>query len=161
LLRKSKKLGLHTCLDTSGYSSEKKVKEILNFTDIILYDVKTLDNNKHKKLTGVSNSIILKNLELCLKSNVELIVRIPLILGYNFENLENELFDYIFQLKNLGCKKFEINPYHSFGEKKYTMLGKEYNLEVKKIQNHKLEELVENLRQKYNIFIKINTPILT
>lgn len=161
LLEKSKGEGLHTCLDTSGYSSEEKLKELLKYTDIVLYDVKTLDQEKHKKFTGVSNSIILKNLELCLKSDAELVVRIPLILGYNFEDLENELAGHIVQLKNSGCDKFELIPYHSFGEQKYKMLGKKQDLEPESIKNHNLERLVDKLRKKHNVSIQVNTPILT
>jgi len=161
LLKEAKKSNLHVCLDTSGYIDTEKLVEIIQNVDILLYDIKTLDSERHKRLTGMSNKLIIENLKRCLNEKQDILVRIPLIFGYNFIYVEKELRNQIKQLVQIGIKKFELIPYHKFGEEKYNMLGKKYDLSIKPFKNEVLENLVKILREKYNIDLKISTPIIT
>jgi pyruvate formate lyase activating enzyme len=161
LLKEIKNANLHVCLDTTGNIESDKLKQIIKYVDIILYDVKTLDDERHISLTGVSNRLILKNLKLCLAENKEIINRIPIIPEYNFIKIEEELSSHIQSLVEMGIKKFELIPYHKFGEQKYKMLGKNYQLSLKGINEDKLLNLVNELKKTYNISIQISKPILT
>jgi len=137
------------------------LKEIIQNVDILLYDIKTLDEERHKLLTGVSNKLIIENLKLCLNEHQDIIVRIPVIFGYNFKDVEVELKNQIKRLVDIGINKFELIPYHKFGEQKYNMLGKEYELKIKPFDKEKITDLAKNLREKYNIELKVSTPIIT
>ncbi len=61
LLQLAREQGIHTCLDTCGYGRSEDVKEMIGKVDLILLDIKHMDPTEHKKWTGVSNELILKN----------------------------------------------------------------------------------------------------
>ncbi len=161
LLKEAKNSNLHVCLDTTGYIESEKLRDIIHNVDIMLYDIKSLDEERHKKLTGVSNKLIIENLKLCIQENQETIVRIPVINGYNFTDLENELRDQIKWLVEVGIKKFELIPYHRFGEQKYGMVGKNYDIKINPYDEEKISDLAKNLRENYKIEVKVSTPIIT
>jgi pyruvate formate lyase activating enzyme len=161
LLKEMKNLDLHTALDTSGYIIPDRFTRILELVDLILFDVKTLDPYKHKDLTGVPNDRILQNLKLCLNHPIETIIRIPVIYGYNFIDLQKELTKQILELKELGFTQFQLIPYHKFGEQKYQMLGQLYSVEIESNQLEKIKHIAHQLKAKVNIDIEIVEPILT
>lgn len=161
LLKEMKELDLHTALDTSGYIKHDRFTRILDLIDLILFDVKTLDPSRHKDLTGVSNERILKNLKLCLNHPIETIIRIPVIYGYNFIDLQKELTKQILELEELGFSQFQLIPYHKFGEQKYQMLGESYSIEMESNQFEKIKDIAHQLKAKINIDIDIVEPILT
>ena len=74
---------IHVCLDTSGYSHSTVLKKLLPYIDLFLFDIKLIDDTQHKKYTGISNKLILKNLEMLLAEKQSLIIRYPLIPGMN------------------------------------------------------------------------------
>ncbi len=104
-------------------------RELIAYLDFLFYDIKHMDPMVHKRLTGVSNEIILKNLERIdscdLKPNV--IIRIPVIPGLNDseENIASTA-KFVSQLKTIN--QMELIPYHSWGANKYEQLGLEYQL---------------------------------
>jgi pyruvate formate lyase activating enzyme len=161
LLKKAKQKNLHVCLDTTGYINTEKLGKVIQFIDIFLYDIKTLDKARHKKLTGVSNEIIIENLKFCINQNKDIIVRIPIVYGYNFVDVEQEIRDQIKWLVEMGIKKIELIPYHKFGEQKYIMLGKNYTLNLKSLDMDKIQDFATRLKERYNIELKLSTPILT
>ena len=161
LLKEAKNSNLHVCLDTTGYIESEKLKDIIHNVDIMLYDIKSLDEERHKQLTGVSNKLIIENLKLCLQEAQEIIIRIPVINGYNFTDLENELRNQITWLAELGIKKFELIPYHKFGEQKYNMVGKNYELNITPFEKEKISDLATDIGEKYNIKVNVSTPIIT
>ena len=83
LLELSKEQKIHTAVDTSGYAAASVMKSVSGLADLILYDLKTLDNEKHREYTGVSNRKILDNLDIALGGPAEIIIRIPLVTGFN------------------------------------------------------------------------------
>lgn len=115
---------IHRCIDTTGYTSEKKLLEVASKCEHFLYDIKVMDDEKHKKYTGVSNVQILKNLELLAKTNVNINIRIPLIQGVNddYKNII-ETAKFILTLKKTPIM-VNILPYHNIAQKKYEKLGK-------------------------------------
>lgn len=123
ILRLCKESGIHTAIETCGYGIWESFLPILKNTDLVLYDIKHMDSEKHRQGTGVENSIILANAirikkELC--KNIAL--RIPLIPGYN-DDLENLKAVAEFVSDSLGGGiTVHLLPYHRLGESKHERL---------------------------------------
>ena len=128
LFTKAKKEGIHTCLDTSGDIEIEEIKPLLEVTDLILLDIKHMDNDKHKWLTGFDNKRTLKLAKYLSDINFPVWIRHVLVPGIT-DDLDHiiELGNFIKELNNV--EKFEILPYHSMGKYKWEMLGCEYELE--------------------------------
>ena len=128
LLGAFKESGYHTALDTSGHTEGSAFERVLADADLVLYDLKHMDSFIHEELTGVPNGLILANLERAAGSGKTLVVRVPVIPGYN-DSLENitAMADYLGGLK--GVESVELLPYHNLGAPKYLALGREYTLE--------------------------------
>ncbi|MEM3507401.1 MAG: glycyl-radical enzyme activating protein [Candidatus Bathyarchaeia archaeon] len=128
ILKLCKKEKIHTAIDTSGYGNWEKIKKILRYTDLVLYDIKHMDPILHEKYTGVKNEIILENaLKISKEKNVSLIIRIPIIPTLNdSESNINKLINFIKKFKRLDG--IDILPYHKLGIAKYEMLEREYQL---------------------------------
>lgn len=123
LLKKCKENGVHTAIDTAGCVPYDSFLKVLPFTDLILYDVKCFSEELHLQGTGVSNRLILKNLErLSQETDCEIIVRIPVIPGYNTDT--KELSSMAKFLASLRIKAVELLPYHTMGNYKYQTLGR-------------------------------------
>jgi pyruvate formate lyase activating enzyme len=141
-LKLCKKRGIHTALDTSGYSSTNAFNKTMKYTDLYLYDLKIFDDQKHERYTGVSNKSILKNLETLNKNKKEIILRFTIIndVTNTKENL-NDITNFISSLKRIN----EINllPFHDVSEK-YQRLGKEYKLKnIQPPSENEIEKIVE------------------
>ncbi len=127
LLKRCKEKGFHTTLDTCGYASWNLMKEILEYTDLILYDIKHMDSSKHKELTGVPNELILRNVEaIFAQARIPTIIRIPIIPQHNDskDNMEATAR----YLKEIGATEVNLLPYHRLGLEKYRRLGRSYLL---------------------------------
>jgi pyruvate formate lyase activating enzyme len=133
LFKECKKRGIHTTIDSSGgcYSNsphfQEQLNELIKYTDLILMDLKHIDKEKHKKLTGLTNEHILQFAHFLSDHQVPVWVRhvlVPTIT--NDENDLNELGDFIGTLKNV--QKVEVLPYHKLGVYKWEQLGLEYPL---------------------------------
>jgi pyruvate formate lyase activating enzyme len=123
LLREGKRLGLHTALDTSGYAPWERMKEVLPFVDLILWDIKHLDSREHKKMTGVENQIILENITNTSKTKT-LWLRMPLIAGFN--DSDAHIVKLIDLAKAVATEKISLLPYHEGGKSKCEQLGRRY-----------------------------------
>ena len=125
LLKLCKNIGLHTALDTSGYASWKVMKTVLEYVDLVLYDIKHMDPVKHREFTGVSNELILDNIKrIHSELSVPIFIRIPLVPKYNDspENLrETARFVAVDLDPSIGV---HLLPYHRLGETKYSRLEK-------------------------------------
>lgn len=87
ILRRLKANGIHTCIETSGYIDEALFKDILNYLDFVIFDIKVFDDEKHIAYTSVSNTKILNNAKTLMASNVPHLFRTPLIEGYTDDSL--------------------------------------------------------------------------
>lgn len=142
-LKACKANGYHTAVDTSGYSSPQSYKSILPYTDLFLFDIKHLDEAKHKEYTGISNTLILDNYRLLLESGRDIMVRVPVIPGYNDDNanLEN-LKNFLATTKTGSLKKICLLPYHKTGSSKYKRFNIPYRMEsVEPPSGEKMKEL--------------------
>lgn len=114
LLKGCKEMGIGTALDTSGFVSWDKFETLLPLVDIFLYDIKHINSEEHKKLTGVPNEVILENLAKLNDSGKHIEIRIPIIPGYNDSN-ENitAISRFIAKLKSI--RRVKLLPYHKLG----------------------------------------------
>jgi pyruvate formate lyase activating enzyme len=122
LMTESKRNNLRTAIDTTGYTSVNTLNKVIEYTDLFLYDLKIMDEDKHLKYTGVSNKGILTNLDYILKNGKEVIIRFPVIPGIN-DKEEN-----ILQMKkfiagyNGSIKEIHLLPFHNIADNKYNKL---------------------------------------
>ena len=124
ILKKCKENGIHTAVDTAGHIPWDNFEKIMPFTDLFLYDIKSMDSAVHKKYTGAENTLILKNLSKLLKSRANVWVRVPVIGGINDNFAEMHKIKEFF-LANGYPQKTELLPYHAMGENKYKAISKE------------------------------------
>lgn len=149
IVPKLKKKGIHVAIETTGYCEWKKFWASVKDVDLVLFDLKQMNNEKHKKYTGVENDIILENAAKISKLK-ETVFRIPVIPGYN-DQIEN--FEAIADMLKSFQFNGEVNllPYHSYGRSKYDKLGKKYDLcEVKAPSKEKLNS-ISNILNRNNI----------
>jgi len=126
LLKKIKDNGISTAVETSGFASWEIIQKNINFIDYFLYDIKHMDSKKHIEYTGVSNDIILSNLEALIKAGKDVTLRMPLIPGYNTD--KDNIVATAYFAREIGIKKIGLLPYHNLGESKYKFLNRIYSL---------------------------------
>jgi pyruvate formate lyase activating enzyme len=121
LLRGLKERGLHTVLDTCGLADPKVFQEIEGSVDLILYDIKSLDERTHQAYTGVSNRLILANLRLLAEMGIPLWIRLPLLSGINTGGEEIAAVAKLLEpMPNV--QQINLLPYHLGGSAKYRRL---------------------------------------
>lgn len=129
LFKELKELGIHTALDTAGsipLSSE--IKELLKYTDLVLLDIKHIDDEKSKQLTGFSNKNNLEFAKYLNNVNIPVWIRQVLVPGYTDDKFDlQKLKNFLDTLSNV--EKVEILPYHNLGMFKWKELGDTYELE--------------------------------
>lgn len=134
LLKKAKERGINTCIDTAGqpFTREEpffsKFNELLKYTDLLLVDIKHIDENEHRRLTGRGNQNILDMLRFLSEKKKPVWIRHVLVPGItdNDDYLQRTR-EFIDLLQNV--EKIEILPYHSLGAYKWKALGLDYSLE--------------------------------
>lgn len=120
LLKRCHEKDISTVLDTSGYASQEIVKQAMDYTDMVLLDLKHMDTEMHKQGTGVDNALILKNARFMAEKTL-VRISLPLIPDYN-DSKENLSATAQFAL-SLGVDHIDVNPLHILGTDKYTCLG--------------------------------------
>jgi pyruvate formate lyase activating enzyme len=123
ILEMCKNDGIHTAIETCGYGSWENLRRILNYTDLVLFDFKHMDDAEHKKLTGVSNKIILKNAKRIWNDlKKPIIARLPVIPGYNDSTMNiSQTAEFIAAELDISIT-VNLLPYHGLGEGKLKSL---------------------------------------
>jgi pyruvate formate lyase activating enzyme len=117
---------IHTAIETCGNVPSQSFSKVMPFLDWIFFDLKHLNNEEHKKATGIGNMLIQENAKLLSREfEGRLIFRLPLIPGFNDSN-EN-INDIISFIKKAGKNEINILPLHHLGREKYPMLSQEYH----------------------------------
>ncbi|MGL4588661.1 MAG: pyruvate formate-lyase-activating protein [Mycoplasmatales bacterium] len=144
LFEKAKKLGIHTCIDTSAGNFNpnstvhmKNILKLMKYTDLVLLDMKHINDKEHRKLTGIGNSQVFAFAQILSDHNVDMWVRHVLVPGITLEDhylllLGKQLSQYN------NVKGIEVLPYHTMGNYKYEEMGLEYKL--KGVRNATEEE---------------------
>ncbi|MFC2027141.1 glycyl-radical enzyme activating protein, partial [Chloroflexota bacterium] len=123
LFKKCKDAGFHTALDTTAYCPWENMEQVLDHTDLILFDIKHMDTDKHEERTGVSNELILENLDKA-SNTTNIWLRIPLIPGFN--DSESNMQKTAKLALRIKAEQISLLPYHEWGKDKYSSLGKQY-----------------------------------
>lgn len=128
VFKKLKELDIHTCLDTSGFVQTEKLNDLLKYTDLVLLDIKHLNNEEHIKLTGVSNEKVKQFAKHLSDNGIPMWIRHVLVPGItDSEEHLKELKEFIKTLKTV--EKVEILAYHTLGKHKWEISEEEYPLE--------------------------------
>jgi pyruvate formate lyase activating enzyme len=146
-----KQEGIHTCLDTNGFVRrlDDTVKEVLDVADLVLLDIKQIDNDKHIDLTHVSNKYTLEFAKYLAQRNQPVYLRYVVVPGYTDSITDAEaLGKFIEPMKNI--EKIELLPYHELGKHKWTAMGEIYPLEGVKPPAHETMEAIKKTLSKYH-----------
>lgn len=140
--------GIHTALETSGHAAPETFESIIDYVDLFLFDLKLLNEEEHRKYTGVSNNVIKRNLVTLVtrKRGEDVILRFPVIPGINdTEKNVEEFLNFVHGLD--GIREVDLLPYHDVSEK-YRRLGLKYRMNVRAAPSEeKLNHIRERLRQ--------------
>jgi pyruvate formate lyase activating enzyme len=148
VLKECRTRNIHTVVDTTGMTSRQILEHVSQYVDLFLFDLKTLDNEKHVEFTGVSNIPILESLKRLAELRKNVIVRIPVIPGVNDDpEAIRASGSFVSSLGNV--REIHLLPYHTTGVDKYRRLGMEYQMKetvppsaddlsiiVKELRNH-------------------------
>ncbi|WP_434510657.1 (2S)-3-sulfopropanediol dehydratase activating enzyme [Desulfitobacterium sp. AusDCA] len=142
-LEEARRRRIKTTIETCGYADWPSVHQVCQHLNSVIWDIKCIDPEKHKKFTGVSNEIILNNFsKLCAEfPNLPKLVRTPIIPGFN--DSEKDVKAIIDFIKDKPNVKYEILPYHRLGQPKYYYLGREYSLAGVQLDNERFNKLKE------------------
>ncbi|MCR6544922.1 glycyl-radical enzyme activating protein [Dehalobacterium formicoaceticum] len=149
LLKEAKKRRHNTAIETTGYTDWENLSEACKYLNSILYDIKSMDSEKHKKFTGVSNELILDNFKkMCTAyPSLAVHVRTPVIPGFN--DTEGDIRAIIAFIKDFPNVKYELLPYHRLGQQKYEFIGKDYPCVNLRPDDNKMKVLNEIVNNSY------------
>lgn len=113
--------GIHTTVDTCGHASPETFIRVCSHADMLLFDLKVMDSELHREVTGVGNETILENLKTAAKMPKPLVVRIPVVPGVNDDSANiSATLEF---LKSIGIERVDLLAYHQTGQEKYRRLG--------------------------------------
>jgi len=124
ILKACKDLALHTAVETAGHVLWSCFERIIPFTNLFLFDIKHTDPGKLKEFTKGDAARILQNLQKLVMRAKQLIVRTPVIPGFN--DSAEEIQKIARLVKSLGIKELHMLPYHQYGQSKYRLMGRKY-----------------------------------
>ena len=155
ILKKCRENKIHTAVETCGYASWEAVRTVMEYVDLVLYDIKHMDSDEHKKGTGVGNEKILYNLcRISNELNIPVIARTPVLPGYNDQESNMRAMGEFLTERIPTCREVNLLPYHKLGE------GKREQLEYEESQFHTYvpsDQEMETLRQivrEYGLNVK-------
>lgn len=147
LLKEAKSRRIHTAIETCGYADYEALKEAAQYLDMIHYDIKSLNCEKHLEYTGCGNQRILENFEKLCRDfpQIPKKVRTPVIPGFNDNTGDiGAIADFI---RNRPGVTYELLPYHSFGKGKYRTLGRPYQMGDARLKPGIMEKLLEVVQE--------------
>lgn len=127
LLSAFKDQGIHTAVETTGFSAWKALFRLSEVTDLFLYDIKLLDDGLHRRFTGVSNSRIMDNLKQLCAARDGIQVRVPCIPGIN--DSEEQIRDLATAVAGAGARFIALLPFNSAAPVKYTWINRRFELD--------------------------------
>ena len=154
LFKRCRDEGIGTCADTTGFGDSAALEKILAHSDYVLYDLKHMDPGEHKRACGQTNELILRNLEVAVKSGAQVIIRVPLIPDFNTSD------DALTAIAQTVCDiaggvEVDIMPYHKYGANKYRMIGKTYTLDELRETLHQEKTRAQEIFESFGLKCKI------
>jgi len=148
LLKAAKEAGIHTCVETCGYSSWSAYEDILPFTDLVLYDIKSLNSQQHRQHTGRSNAVILQNLQTLTVDGIYVLVHTHVVPGFN-DTIEeiSAIASFLSSLDNVPPLKL-LPSQQLINKAKFERLGMEYPFgDVQPTTHELMQELAEVVKR--------------
>jgi len=127
LLDQCRMKGIHTAIDTTCYAEPEVIQAVAGKTDLFLCDIKHMDNRMHQEYTGVGNELILNNIRELAKVDTKMIIRVPIIPGFNDDrkNIETTA-QFVKSLQKTD--RIDILPYNRGGLEKSVRLSADFDL---------------------------------
>ena len=145
ILSQSKSAGIHTAVETCGACDWHRIENLLPFTDLLLYDIKLIDDQAHHRWTGLSNKQILDNALKLKESGASVQIRLPLIPEITDTN---ENLDAVFKfMKEAELSFIALLPYNAAAAAKYSWLGLSYDLEGSRQDQGRLEDILSRAKE--------------
>lgn len=141
LLQLARKQDIHTAVETSGFAPAGVVEKLLPWVDLFLFDYKETDPSLHQAYTGVDNTLILNNLELLATHGAHIILRCPIIRGYN-DRMEHYQGIATLLRRYPAIRHCECMAYHTLGISKYQHIGKEYRVSSTTFSSEEKEKIM-------------------
>jgi pyruvate formate lyase activating enzyme len=146
LLRACRREEIHTALDTCGYAAWETLDRIRGDVDLFLYDLKLMDDARHRGFTGVSNRLILSNLQALSRRGHRIVLRVPVVPGVN-DDAESVRQIGAFAASLPALEGVDILPYHRAALDKYRRLNRRYRLsKTDPLPDERLAEMAQVLR---------------
>lgn len=146
ILKRCKELGVNTCVETSGFVSPFKFKQLLPLIDVLLFDYKITDSQDHESFTGVPNQAILENLNAAYRYGTAIYLRCPIVPGVNDTDWHFNAIAELFE-KYPKFAGIELLPYHDMGNTKRISIGIDKTLtELKTVLPEISHQWIEQLR---------------
>lgn len=150
LVIRLKSEGVHIALETSCFQRFEIFKCLIDYVDLFIVDIKTMNKDRHREAVGVSLDIVLSNIENLLRSKANVRIHLPIIPEFN-DSME-DFAAYINYLEKLADQLdgVDVLPFHCFGENKYSLLGRRDGYayrDVKDMSHEKLHPLVRGLKR--------------
>lgn len=156
LLKRLKKEGIHTAIDTCGNVNRDAIDMVMDYTDVFLYDIKAIDEKVHIRCTGHSNKKILDNLKYITSCGKEVEIRIPYVPGYNTDEI-SRIEEYLSTLTHITNVK--VLPYHNLASTKYDALGMENTLPLVIPSKEEVNLAEKKIRENLKLFKKARNLI--
>jgi len=138
LLRQCKKAGIHTCVETALHCPSEHMEAVYKHTDLVIADVKHMDSDRHRRFSGVGNEIVLNNLIKTVKIGKKLIIRTPVVPGYNGDEQSiRDIGRFIRDELRGAIVAWELLPFRKLGTEKYASLMLRYPMEDYAAQERK------------------------
>lgn len=128
LLKALKEQAVHTAIETCGFARWEVLMTLCSWVNLVLYDLKQMDTESHRRYTGVGNELILENLARLVSQGKEVQIRLPLIPGYN--DSEENIRRTVEYAARIGVKRIAFLPYNPAAVSKYCSIGENFSLEV-------------------------------
>lgn len=152
LFKRCNEEGIHTAVDTSGYIKIDNAKKVMEYTDLVLLDIKSFDAHKFKKVTGASIDPTLEFADYLSNINKPMWIRYVLVPGLTDDSHEiEELAKFLSTLRSV--ERIEILPFHKMGEYKWENMGYEYKLRDTKPPTKEILKRVKQIFEKYKLNI--------
>jgi pyruvate formate lyase activating enzyme len=147
LLRACREKEIHTALDTCGFAPWEVLDGVRESVDLFLYDLKVMDDARHRTLTGASNARILENLRALSQAGHEIVLRVPIIPGVNDDD-RNVRQTGAFAAALPALRRVDLLPYHHAGTEKYSRLHRAYALpETRPPSDGRMQKIARALRE--------------
>ena len=149
ILKEAKRRRINTAMETCGFCSWEALESACGLLDTLLYDVKSMDPEKHRVFTGVSNELVLENLKRAREAfpGLPMWVRTPIVPGFNDD--PEDIRRVLEHIQGMPNTWFEALDYHRMGKPKYEYLGLEFPMGDLKLDEEKIKRIRNMIRSEF------------